>query len=99
MVSSCSSDLLFRESQLNAGADNSAFRDLPNNVNSSRQFTTTNPNPCSEPETFRHVGGGKPVNNDYINIKNEYYNSIKPLDLGGISGVLSAISKKWLREI
>ena len=34
------------------------------------------------------------MNNDYINIKNEYYNSIKPLDLGAMSGALSAISKK-----
>tara|TARA_B110000285_G_C14482498_1_gene320362 strand:+ start:146 stop:427 length:282 start_codon:yes stop_codon:yes gene_type:complete len=91
--SSASSDLLFRESQLNAGADNSAFRDL-NVLSPSRFMTVPNPNPISEPETFRCIGGAQPSNNDYINIKNEYYNSIKPLDLGGISGALSAISKK-----
>ena len=89
-ISSQSSDLLFRESQLNPkNIETSAFRDLNHMSTPGMSAHHTHQNrdiQQFEPETFRNVGS-IPQKNQYINIKNEYYNSIKPLDLEKLSSI------------
>lgn len=86
-MSSQSSDLLFRESQLNAqNVDTSAFRDLNHMSTPGMSVYRGTNGQQFEPETFRNVGSA-PQNSQYINIKNEYYNSIKPLDLEKLSSI------------